>query len=124
MPKKNLSNPIIDLSLYKVKYRTPKRIYLKIEKEMGRWFSPFSFLNFHNFLRLRTEVKSTYRLQRYAQGFYRVRRNLSTSSRPTKKPRSQELTDQQKHLNQEKSSDRVKSEQTISGVNRYNAARG
>ncbi|WP_287326075.1 hypothetical protein [Okeania sp. SIO1F9] len=34
------------------------------------------------------------------------------------------LTDQQKHLNQEKSSDRVKSEQTISGVNRYNAARG
>ncbi len=87
-------------------------------------FSPFSFLNFHNFLRLRTEVKSTYRLQRYAQGFYRVRRNLSTSSRPTKKPRSQELTDQQKHLNQEKSSDRVKSEQTISGVNRYNAARG
>ncbi|NEP71365.1 MULTISPECIES: hypothetical protein [Okeania] len=33
-------------------------------------FSPFSFLNFHNFLRLRTEAKSTYRVQRYAQGFY------------------------------------------------------
>ncbi|NEP40548.1 MULTISPECIES: transposase family protein [Okeania] len=49
---------------------------------------------------------------------------MSTSIRPTKKPRSQELTDQQKHLNQEKSSDRVKSEQTISGVKRYNAARG
>ncbi|WP_287526864.1 transposase family protein [Okeania sp. SIO2C2] len=49
---------------------------------------------------------------------------MSTSIRPTKKPRSQELTDQQKHLNQEKSSDRVKCEHTISGVKRYNAARG
>ncbi|NEP90238.1 MAG: transposase family protein [Okeania sp. SIO2C2] len=49
---------------------------------------------------------------------------MSTSSRPTKKPRSKELTDQQKHLNKEKSSDRVKCEHTISGVKRYNAARG
>ncbi|MDJ0517275.1 MAG: transposase family protein [Okeania sp. SIO2F4] len=56
---------------------------------------------------------------------------MSTSSRPTKKPRGKELTDQQKHLNKEKSSVRgalpqqyrVKCEHTISGVKRYNAAR-
>ncbi|NES08394.1 MAG: transposase [Okeania sp. SIO2F4] len=40
---------------------------------------------------------------------------------PKKKPKRKELTKQEKQLNREKSSVRVKCEHTISGVKRYNA---
>ncbi|WP_293150562.1 hypothetical protein [Okeania sp. SIO2C9] len=65
-------------------------------------------------------------------GFQRIKKEFVNIKIPTKKPRGKELTDQQKHLNKEKSSVRgalrqqyrVKCEHTISGVKRYNAARG
>ncbi len=65
-------------------------------------------------------------------GFQGLQKEFVNIKIPRKKPRGKELSDQQKHLNKEKSSVRgglpqqyrVKCEHTRSGVNRYNGARG
>ncbi|NEQ77457.1 MAG: transposase [Okeania sp. SIO2C9] len=57
-------------------------------------------------------------------GFQGLQKEFVNIKIPTKKPKGKELTEEQKHFNREKSSDRVKCEHTISGVKRYNAARG
>ncbi len=71
-------------------------------------------------------------------GFQGLQKEFVNIKIPTKKPLGKELTEEQKHLNREKSSVslrdmkrgglrqqyRVKCEHTISGVKRYNAARG
>ena len=57
-------------------------------------------------------------------GFQGLQKEFVNIKIPTKKPKGKELTEEQKYLNREKSSARVKCEHTISGVKRYNAARG
>ena len=65
-------------------------------------------------------------------GFQGLQKEFVNIKIPTKKPLGKELTEEQKHFNREKSSVRgalrqqyrVKCEHTISGVKRYNVARG
>ena len=56
-------------------------------------------------------------------GFQGLQKEFVNIKIPTEKPKGKELTEQEKQLNREKSSVRVKCEHSISGVKRYNAAR-
>ncbi len=56
-------------------------------------------------------------------GFQGLQKEFVNIKIPRKKPKGKELTEQEKQLNREKSSVRVKCEHSISGVKRYNAAK-
>ncbi|NEQ72609.1 MAG: transposase family protein [Okeania sp. SIO2C9] len=56
-------------------------------------------------------------------GFQGLQKEFVNIKIPTEKPKGKELTEQEKQLNREKSSVRVKCEHNILGFKRYNAAK-